>query len=121
MKDTVLFKNLDHKYLTLKDCIEENGGTEEEKKAETEDENAENKEKTTIYYVTDERQQSQYINMFKEPGQDAVILSHNIDSPFITQLEQRNQNIKFQRIDADVTAGAKEEVAEEERSIPEEI
>ena len=53
--------------------------------------------------------------MFRAQGQDAVIQSHNIDSPFITQLEQRNQNIKFQRIDADVTAGAKEEVAEEEK------
>ena len=72
-------------------------------------------EKTTVYYVTDEVQQSQYINMFKKQGMDAVILGHNIDSPFITQLEQRNQNIKFQRIDADVTAGAKEEVAEEEK------
>ena len=65
-----------------------------------------------VFYVTDEVAQSQYINMFKNQGMDAVILGHNIDSPFITQLEQRNQNIKFQRIDAAVTAGAKEEVAE---------
>ena len=117
MKDTVLFKNLDHKYLTLKDCIEANGGTVEDQNAKTDDQNTENKEedKTVIYYVTDEIQQSQYINMFKNQGMDAVILGHNIDSPFITQLEQRNQNIKFQRIDADVTAGAKEEVAEEEK------
>ena len=122
MKDAVLFKNLDHKYLTLKDCIEANGGTVEDPNAKTEDnkaddQNTEKKEedKTIIYYVTDEIQQSQYINMFKKQGMDAVILGHNIDSPFITQLEQRNQNIKFQRIDADVTAGAKEEVAEEEK------
>ena len=117
MKDAVLFKNLDHKYLTLKDCIEANGGTVEDQNAKTDDQNTENKEedKTVIYYVTDEIQQSQYINMFKNQGMDAVILGHNIDSPFITQLEQRNQNIKFQRIDADVTAGAKEEVAEEEK------
>ena len=117
MKDAVLFKNLDHKYLTLKDCIEANGGTVEDQNAKTDDQNTENKEddKTVIYYVTDEIQQSQYINMFRSQGMDAVILGHNIDSPFITQLEQRNQNIKFQRIDADVTAGAKEEVAEEEK------
>ena len=118
MKDAVLFKNLDHKYLTLKDCIEANGGKVEEPEAKTEEDKADdqNKEdKSIIYYVTDEIQQSQYINMFKNQGMDAVILGHNIDSPFITQLEQRNQNIKFQRIDADVTEGAKEEVAEDEK------
>ena len=78
------------------------------------EENAEEK-KTTIYYVTDEIQQSQYINMFRAQGQDAVVLKHNIDSPFITQLEQRYQNVQFQRIDADVTDNAKEEVAEDEK------
>ena len=65
--------------------------------------------------MTDEVQQSQYINMFRNQGQDAVILSHNIDSPFITQLEQKNPNIRFQRIDADVTDNVKEEVAEEDK------
>lgn len=122
LHDYILFKDIDNKYLTLKDCIEANGGTVEDPNAKTEDnkaddQNTEKKEedKTIIYYVTDEIQQSQYINMFKKQGMDAVILGHNIDSPFITQLEQRNQNIKFQRIDADVTAGAKEEVAEEEK------
>lgn len=65
--------------------------------------------------------ESQYINMFKKQGMDAVILGHNIDSPFITQLEQRNQNIKFQRIDADVTAGAKKKLPKRKRSIPEDI
>ena len=117
MKDAVLFKNLDHKYLTLKDCIEANGGTVEDQNAKTDDQNTENKEedKTVIYYVTDEIQQSQYINMFKNQGMDAVILGHNIDSPFITQLEQRNQNIKFQRIDADLTDHFKEDVSEEEK------
>ena len=122
MKDVVLFKNIDGKYLTLKDCIEENGGTaekpEEEAPENEEKEGEGTKEeakKTTIYYVTDEIQQSQYINMFKKQGQDAVILSHNIDSPFITQLEQRNENIQFQRIDADVTETIKEEVTEEDK------
>ena len=116
MTDYILFKNIDHKYLTLKECVENNGGKLEDKKAETpEGDSAENKEQTTIYYVTDEQQQSQYINMFRAQGQDAVILSHNIDSPFITQLEQRNPELKFQRIDADVNASSKEEVSEEEK------
>ena len=116
MTDYILFKNIDHKYLTLKECVENNGGKLEDKKAEKpEGDNAENKEQTTIYYVTDEQQQSQYINMVRAQGQDAVILSHNIDSPFITQLEQRNPELKFQRIDADVNASSKEEVSEEEK------
>ena len=116
MTDYILFKNIDHKYLTLKECVENNGGKLEDKKAEKpEGDNVENKEQTTIYYVTDEQQQSQYINMFRAQGQDAVILSHNIDSPFITQLEQRNPELKFQRIDADVNASSKEEVSEEEK------
>ena len=116
MTDYILFKNIDHKYLTLKECVENNGGKLEDKKAEKpEGDSAENKEQTTIYYVTDEQQQSQYINMFRAQGQDAVILSHNIDSPFITQLEQRNPELKFQRIDADVNASSKEEVSEEEK------
>ncbi len=120
MKDAILFKNLDHKYLTLKDCIEENGGEVVEpndKKEEngSQDENKVEEIKTTIYYVTDEIQQSQYINLFKSQGKDAVILGHNIDSPFITQLEQRNPGIRFQRIDADVNEDIREQVAEEEK------
>ena len=120
MSDYVLFKNLDHKYLTLKDCIEENGGEvveHNEKKDEdpAEDENKVEEIKTTIYYVTDEIQQSQYINLFKSQGQDAVILGHNIDSPFITQLEQRYPTVQFQRIDADLSEQSKEEVGEEEK------
>jgi len=131
MSDYMLFKNLDHKYLTLKECIENNKPAEEAKETETdtseaeaaknetseaETENAEEKkeEKVTIYYVTDEQQQSQYINMFKAEGMDAVILTHNIDSPFITQLEQRNENVKFERIDADLTDTFKQDVAAEE-------
>ena len=120
MMDYILFKNIDHKYLTLKECIEENGGTvidpKEQKDADNDgDENNVEELKTTIYYVTDEQQQSQYINMFKAHEQDAVILTHNIDSPFITQLEQRNPNVRFQRIDASVTDSVKEEVAEDEK------
>ena len=104
MSDYMLFKNLDHKYLTLKECIENNGGVVE----------GDEKKETTIYYVTDEQQQSQYINMFKSEGMVAVVLTHNIDSPFITQLEQRNENVKFQRIDADLTDTFKQDVAEDE-------
>ena len=118
MKDAILFKNLDHKYLTLKDCIEVNGGEVVEpndKKDENPDDNTVEEVKTTIYYVTDEIQQSQYINMFRNQGQDAVILNHNIDSAFITQLEQKNPLVRFQRIDADVTENVKEEVAEEDK------
>ena len=120
MSDYVLFKNLDHKYMTLKECIEKNGGKaepEEKTEGENAEQSAEKKEteKTTIYYVTDEQQQSQYINMFKKEGLDAVILSHNIDSPFITQMEQKNEHIKFQRIDADLTDQFKEDVSEEEK------
>ena len=120
MSDYVLFKNLDHKYMTLKECIEKNGGKaepEEKTEGENAEQSAEKKEaeKTIIYYVTDEQQQSQYINMFKKEGLDAVILSHNIDSPFITQMEQKNEHIKFQRIDADLTDHFKEDVSEEEK------
>ena len=123
MSDYVLFKNLDGKYLTLKDCIEENKAAEEaEKSAETEEkteEKAEEKEKTptVIYYVTDEVQQSQYINMFKEAGKDAVILKHNIDTPFISHLEQKDQNLKFKRIDADLTEELREEGTADEETV----
>ena len=94
--DYILYKNIDGKYLTLEDCIKENKTEEEEapkestEAAETSDDGEEKKEpeKTTVYYVTDEIQQSQYINMFREEGLDAVILKHNIDAPFISHVEQ---------------------------------
>ena len=128
MNDYILFKNLDGKYLTLPECLEtkpvdteeteagnavdENGEKVEaevvndsaEEKAESEQEQ---KKEKIIYYVTDEQQQSQYINMFKAAKMDAVILTHNIDQPFISQLESKNEGIKFQRIDADVTDALK--------------
>ena len=126
--DYLLFKNLDGKYLTLKDCIEENKkASEEEPKAEeeTKAEDTEKKEgseekepeKTTIFYVTDEIQQSQYINMFKAAGKDAVILRHNIDAPFISHLEQKDTTIQFKRIDADVTEELKEEGSASEETV----
>lgn len=109
MTDYLLFKDLDGKYLTLKDLApeeEESDVDVVENPDETEaDSDAEEKEpeKTTVFYVTDEIQQSQYINMFREEGKNAVILKHNIDSPFISHLEMRNEHLKFQRIDADLT------------------
>ena len=145
MKDSMIYKNLDHKYLTLEEVINESKPAKEEEKAEAGSENAEqnasepeaseseektedaaenaekseeeNKEpeKTRIYYVTDEVQQSQYINMFKAQGQDAIILTHNIDSAFVTYLEQKHQDIEFLRIDADVHDSLKDEVAESEK------
>ena len=120
MTDYILFKNLDGNYMTLPECLEvnkidpdeaeENAVDENGNKVEAEviepdtadAEDAEAKEKT-IYYVTDEQQQSQYINMFRAAKMDAVILTHNIDQPFISQLEAKNEGIKFQRIDADLT------------------
>ena len=133
MNDYILFKNLDGKYLTLPECLEtkpidaaedaenaegaardENGekveaevvkedAAEEAEEAPTEDE----KKEKIVYYVTDEQQQSQYISMFKAAKMDAVILTHNIDQPFITQLESKNEGVKFLRIDADVTDAMK--------------
>ena len=118
IKDCLLFKNLDGKYLTLQDFVEENKkeDTAEAVKETESTENAEEKqkEKTVLFYVTDEVQQSQYINLFKEQGIDAVILKHNIDSAFITHLERQDDTIKFERIDADVNADMKEEVSEED-------
>ena len=128
MNDYILFKNIDGKYLTLKDCIEENRKPEAETKTEETVESTEEKkedgakdekepEKTTIFYVTDEVQQSQYINMFREAKKDAVILKHNIDSAFISHLEQKDQTIQFKRIDADLTEELRgEEATDEETS-----
>ena len=131
MTDYILFKNLDGKYLTLPECLEVNKTDvdefdEEAGKAvdesgnkvdaevvedgktatdldDAEGEESDEKKEKIIYYVTDEKQQSQYINMFRQAKMDAVILNHNIDQPFISQLESKNEGIKFQRIDADLT------------------
>ncbi len=138
MNDYILFKNLEGKYVTLPECLELNKEDKEENKDEAsatgengekieaevvdekdggeesgEDE-AEKAPRKIVYYVTDEQQQSQYINMFKDNGMDAVILTHNIDQPFISQLEQKNEGVKFLRIDADVNESVKEELSEEE-------
>ncbi|MDE6312329.1 MAG: molecular chaperone HtpG [Lachnospiraceae bacterium] len=120
MNDYILFKNLDDKYLTMGELIKPNEDAEAEENSDTQaevvDENGEEaaKEEQKIYYVSDRQQQSQYINMFKEAGMDAVILEHNIDQPFVQQLEGKNENVRFLRIDADLTENLKEETKEEE-------
>lgn len=129
MNDYILFKNIDDKYLTLPEILKP---VEEEKAEEADAEAAEAQtakadtdepqdseseykdERAVVYYVTDKNQQSQYINLFREQGMDAVILDHNIDSSFITQLERRNDKYKFMRIDADVTDTLAEETAGDE-------
>ncbi len=161
MKDFIIFKDLDGKYITLPDYIQEAKAKaeEEEKKsekkskkkkadngeelpvaegeivdestdkasdadeseakttdAESSDEDIPEEKKSVVYYVTDEKQQIQYINMFKKEGINAVILTHNIDQPFITQLEQDNKEVRFQRIDADITDSFKENVNKKESS-----
>ena len=137
MNDYILFKNLDDKYLTLPELLVK----EEEKKDDAEvldkDGNpiantgdaaasdntadgsdttadSEKDERKVIYYVTDKVQQGQYIKLFKEQNMQAVILDHNIDTSFITQLEQRNEKYKFMRIDADVTESLKDETSAED-------
>ena len=113
MKDSMIYKNLDK----TEEAEGAKAETAEENPAEDEKKEEENKEeeKVRIYYVTDEVQQSQYINMFKAQGQDAIILTHNIDSAFITYLEQKHQDVQFLRIDADVHDSLKDEVAEDEK------
>ena len=127
MGDYILYKDINGKYLTIQDLAAKKEDTAKEtKENETSAETSETAdaadsasketkepEKTTIYYVTDEIQQSQYINMFREAGLDAVILKHNIDSAFITHMEQLRDDLKFQRIDADVTDTFKEETDED--------
>ncbi len=115
MTDYILFKNLDGKYMTLPECLEvkpvdtedENedvaDSVEEAEKADEADASEEAAKEKVIYYVTDEQQQSQYINMFRQAKMDAVILTHNIDQPFVSQLEAKNEGVKFMRIDADLT------------------
>lgn len=98
MKDYILFKNLDGKYLTLPECLEEN----------------KEKHENTVFYVKNETEQGQYIKMFKEAGLDAVILTHNIDSAFINHIEQKNEGVKFLSIDSDLTETFKEEQTEDE-------
>ncbi len=136
MTDYILFKNLDGKYLTLPECLEvkkidpddENKAsvtdaeTGEKVEAEvvddadtdTTEDNSEEKKEKIVYYVTDLVQQSQYVNMFKKAGMDAVVLPDKIDQPFVSQLESKNEGVKFARIDADLTDTFKEENSKED-------
>lgn len=98
INDYILFKNIDGKYLTLPEALEEN----------------EEKHKNTIFYVTDEIMQSQYINMFRSEGIDAVLLTHTIDEPFITHLEKKNEGVKFLRIDSDLNDSFKDKNANDD-------
>ncbi len=136
MTDYILFKNIDDVYMTLPECLEvkpvdPDEADEEENKDETKEDEVvyenddvkvstegdgeakeeEPKEKV-IYYVTDPKQQSQYINMFRKAKMDAVVLTHNIDQPFVNQLEMKNQGIKFKRIDEDLTDAFKAKTSE---------
>jgi molecular chaperone HtpG len=143
MNDYILFKDINDKYQTLPELLAPVEEPKEESEAATEVEDsveaadaaataetadaaataetadaaatAEEKEpeKKTVYYVTDRNQQGQYINLFKEQGMNAVILDHNIDTSFITQLEQRNEHYQFMRIDADLTESLKAEDTED--------
>lgn len=121
MKEFILFKDLNDKYVTFDDYVktiepekeEAEEKTEEEKKEDTAEAEPD-KPKKIIYYVTDVREQSQYINMFKELGLNAVVLSHRIDQPFMNALEMKNDDLKFERIDSKVNASAKNDVPEEE-------
>ena len=144
LQDYMLFKDLDGKYFTLKEYLEKIASSKEEAqdsvdveenpdemKAEADKtgeasqdaaseegaqtEEPKEKEKTTIYYVTDEAQQGQYIRMFREMNMDAVILHHNIDSPYIQHVEQKREDLKFERIDADVTGAMKSDESDEEK------
>lgn len=132
MQEYIIFKDLDEKYITLPEYVKERqiaeGKLDEEgnpvaeveesvEAAEEKDSDAEEtkeEEPTTVYYATDLQQQSQYINLFKEQNINALVLTHSIDQPFISQLEQGDLKVKFQRIDADLTETMTEESDEEE-------
>ncbi len=117
IKEYVLFKDLNDKYSTLSEYLETvpEPVVAEVVEGDAEDENKEPEEKPkkTVYYVTDMQQQSQYIKMFKDQDMNAVVLLHNIDQPFVSALEAGDDDVRFQRIDADLTEAFKEETDEE--------
>ena len=106
MKDYIIYKNLDGKYISLDEYLEA----------------AKDKHENQVFYVTDELQQSQYINMFKEQGLNAVILKNPIDQPFISRLEEamKDKNVKFRRIDTDLADVFKETASEDDKKVLEE-
>ena len=110
VKDGILFKDIYDKYQTFKDLeLEE---AKEEVKEEEVKEEVKDKKENKIYYVNDVNAQSQYINMFKEANKQAVVLPHNIDMPFIQSLEAKMKDVKFVRIDGELS----EELAGKEHS-----
>jgi len=132
MMEYILYKDLEDKYLTLEEYLEVNAKDQDKSEDKVEDTKADEDitqdseakdskddeiEKTNVYYVSDEVQQSQYINMFKTQGLDAVILKHNIDAPFISHVEQAREDIHFRRIDADLTDDFKDADGEDTEKI----
>ena len=143
MKDYILFKDLEDKYLTLPELKEKKDGSEivsentgdksseesQQKEKQASDENtnesgtteqsgdAEKQEEKVqrVYYVSDALAQSQYIRIFKEHKKEAVYLTERIDSAFITELEAKNEGLRFQRIDADFQEAMQEKLSEEEQ------
>ena len=132
MNDYILFKDINDKYQTLPELLapvekeetcddaadsttsDDITASDDSSTADASADNSEEKDsRKVVYYVTDRNQQGQYIAMFKEQGMNAVILDHNIDTSFITQLEQRNEDYKFMRIDADLTEAMKEDSSED--------
>lgn len=129
ISEYIIFKDLDGKYITLPEYVEQSKGSESEDDSTVVEESVEaaeensaaeggedtekEKEPDIVYYVTDMQQQSQYINLFREQNLNALILTHNIDQPFISQLEQGDLNVRFMRIDADLTDTMTEEADEE--------
>ncbi|MCL1844180.1 MAG: molecular chaperone HtpG [Defluviitaleaceae bacterium] len=97
IKGIVLYKTTEGKYQTLDEFTA-----------------ADSSDKKTVHYVTDEQLQSQYIQMFKEQNLDAVLLTTNLDAPFVNYLETYEPQIKFTRIDSDITGALKEEEKEGE-------
>lgn len=127
VEDYILFKNINDKYLTLNELVDESKNSEDKVEISA-DENIENSEekkeieKTQIFYVNDVKEQSQYVNIFKSAGKDAVVLPHSIDVPFISTLEMKRDNVKFLRIDSDMTDDMRsEEVAEDTKASYDEL
>ena len=143
MKDYILFKDLEDKYLTLPELKEKKEGPEtaSENTGDTSSEESQQNEKQAydentnesgtaeqsgdgekqeekvqrVYYVSDALAQSQYIRIFKEHKKEAVYLTERIDSAFITELEAKNEGLRFQRIDADFQEAMQEKLSEEEQ------
>jgi len=99
VKDIIIYKTINSQYLTQAEYLEKNNNTN-----------------NRIYYVTDEKQQAQFIRLFKEQNLDAVVLNTLIDTHFISFLESENKDIKFLRVDADITGSIKSDDNNEEEN-----